>query len=113
MNTWIVCITESEAKIYHCEQSDQSLTFVHHFLRQEDPEHDFYGILADEMEYACGEGTTGRLILLGQPMVISQLCQKLTLRVREHIVGIIPRSALESQLDKLQALCIPYMKLSA
>ena len=115
MNVWVVCMTEMEADIYNSQDLGKGVSCVTH-LQESGSELGFKrlaGTIADEMDYACGEGTWGRLILSGSPDVLSRLCQHLSDEVRQRIIGIIPANLCGGRPDEICSRCKPFLKLAA
>jgi hypothetical protein len=99
-NTWIVCVSSSEGKIYHSKSFDEGVQCIKSMYGAQNPSgktnlrhlKKLFRFVADEMDYACGSGTTGRLIVTGDPRVVNHFCNYLSDEVRARIIGIVPRN---------------------
>ncbi|MBI3555190.1 MAG: hypothetical protein HY074_02860 [Deltaproteobacteria bacterium] len=94
MKSYILCANTDGAKVFDFDDLEEGAQLL---LSLSYPK-DAYSSVVLEMERMCGAGTASKLVLCGEPVVLNQLCQKLSDEVRGRIVGIIPESFSNSRI---------------
>ena len=73
-NTWVLCMTEHDAKVFRQDSLDSTLKLCYE-LHDPKKKQSFARYVADEMELACGYGTTGSLVVCAEPKIPQKYCR--------------------------------------
>ena len=89
MKTWILCIDRAVANVFARDGKDGPTRLCYTLDSTHRSKHRFLKYIAEEMELACGCGTSNDLIVCGEQDMLQKLTNLFSHEVRSSIRGAI------------------------